>query len=1171
MARPTHSIELDDLVYSYPDVRTQNFQTLISAKEEFRELASEITEDVPRRGQFFKHQILVHRYMLIYDRLLLIHRTGTGKTCAAGGTSEMFKRAVVNAAGDFINLYMKPQRTHIKHVYILVRGPTLESEFKKELVCRCSRPGEYDDTPLVKNAKTEASRKANITRELNKYYTVISYRKFAESIEERRMSNAEIKDMYSGSMFIFDEIHNLRVDPLKPEDVRDQRRHYDILHRVFHQIDRSKVMLLTATPMVNEPWEIVPIMDLILPEDMPMPPVDQYDYTNPKIDELEPFFRGRVSYVRELDTAATPEYQGTTIEAEYEIGDQIYKSQQTVWPTVMSGPVETASGVQIPGQAAGYRDSITKTGKRDAFHERERQASNFVFPDGSYGNTPKSMLKQGFVSGFNKFIIKEGEDKYRASDELLPWLRNLDYLRVLSSKYADIVRLSLESEGNVYCFSNFITGSGAIVLSMCFEANGFYKFEETTSVFEAHQLDPGGLRPYCPSQRVTDLDVPDQPDRPTRITKGVLRYALLTSETSPTRFQTILETYNSPENKHGDLIKVLIVSPVGREGINTANVVQIHLTGPDWNQASTYQAISRALRATSHVDLLREERQRLLNPDDAYIPVKIYQHASIPPPTETANIIVAETETEVKEEDERANRSIDIKMYQHSEIKDIEIKKMERIMKRVSIDCQIHINRNVRATDVDNTPICDYDVCNYTCFDPPPKEVDLSSYDVIYSGPLIEAAIDDLKILFRSEFSITFDRLHQRLSQYRTKFVDFAVERVISDKMPLTDRFGYRSYLREDGGTIFLQRDYPLIGVDNLQDNYALSEYSSTLIGIEEVNLSQYVAGLQSPDQIEIIEQISIIGQRQPDSPEIDRLIDSLAAESRIALLERAMTDRVIRGIDTPLIRRIIGKYRRVVFEFAEPTKLIETTATALANKGKTRGRKPKAETKPTTKVVLEPGRGAEAEGKAEGEIAENVYIHTMYGQIVDRVSYSVTPNFTNVAGKIRILKPSEETGWRDASPPERLVYAEIVSEERKRQIERFGDFDVYGSVFQADGKFRVHNKLTEKTDVAKGDKRHLNRGKVCKTWHKPELVNILWHLRVNPVPDPQIDPGITRDKMIQALVGEGVGTRGEPVATFPHAQLLFFYKWYQSGRTRAQICNILQRHFQSTDSLLIA
>src|SRR5680860_1757663 len=98
-------LELADLVYSYPDVQTPGFQTLITAKKEFSELASDVTEPIPLRGEYFKHQLLIHRYMLMYDRILITHRTGTGKTCAAVGVSEMFKKATMEATANFIELY----------------------------------------------------------------------------------------------------------------------------------------------------------------------------------------------------------------------------------------------------------------------------------------------------------------------------------------------------------------------------------------------------------------------------------------------------------------------------------------------------------------------------------------------------------------------------------------------------------------------------------------------------------------------------------------------------------------------------------------------------------------------------------------------------------------------------------------------------------------------------------------------------------------------------------------------------------------------------------------------------------------------------------------------------------------------------------------------------------
>ena len=50
------NIELEDLVYTYPPYNVENIQTLISGKEEFREIAGLPSEPPPKRGELFRHQ-----------------------------------------------------------------------------------------------------------------------------------------------------------------------------------------------------------------------------------------------------------------------------------------------------------------------------------------------------------------------------------------------------------------------------------------------------------------------------------------------------------------------------------------------------------------------------------------------------------------------------------------------------------------------------------------------------------------------------------------------------------------------------------------------------------------------------------------------------------------------------------------------------------------------------------------------------------------------------------------------------------------------------------------------------------------------------------------------------------------------------------------------------------
>ena len=69
-----------------------------------------------------------------------------------------------------------------------------------------------------------------------------------------------------------------------------------------------------------------------------------------------------------------------------------------------------------------------------------------------------------------------------------------------------------------------------------------------------------------------------------------------------------LSKYNSPENAHGDIIKVILVSSAGAEGISLKNTRQVHIIEPYWNEVRIKQVIGRAVRICSHASLPPAER-----------------------------------------------------------------------------------------------------------------------------------------------------------------------------------------------------------------------------------------------------------------------------------------------------------------------------------------------------------------------------------------------------------------------------------------------------------------------------------------------------------------------------------------------------------------------------------
>jgi hypothetical protein len=687
------NFELEDLVYYYPTQDEPGIQTLLTERKEFASLATKksiFPSEKPQRGKFFNHQTFIHRLLLIWDYHFLIHRTGTGKTCASGGGGEVFRRTVAQGIRNYIDNYIRPQKSHIRKVYVLVSGPTLEEEFRKQLVNQCSEPGDYD-TSYVNDANTDKGRRRRLNKEINEFYEILTYGMFAKEIISKNMSDEEITEKYSGCLFIVDEVHNLRTVSREEKDkdeVKKKKQTYNTIKRVFQNVLRSKFMLLSATPMVNEAWEIAYIMDLLLPKGVTMPSPKTHNYENITIEELEPYFRGKISFVREEKSVANVIYEGETIQANYEINGKIYPSQQQVKPSIMlEGPVElVVNGVKTKydGQKAAYLDAVNSKSPQDGFRDPERQASNFVWPDGSTGR-----------EAFNRFTIRKSGDHYEPRPEVKFWFQNLEIFKYLSCKFVDIFKQVDSMNGTSFIFSNYLYPSGIYILAMLFEAQGYSRFDESKSIFSDESIDL--------DQLIYDIKKSGRrnvKERTATISRKK-RFAVLTSETSQLKFQNILDTFNSIENRYGDFIRVLLTSPVGGEGINTANAVQFFLVEAQWNDATVYQAISRILRALSHLALLFDKVEKLVNEGmsieeakkTARVDVHIYQMAAITSGDE--------------------NPSVDLQLYMHSEKKQIAISRILRMMKRTANDFYIHRERNIRDDDVDNSKDCDYDVCNY--------------------------------------------------------------------------------------------------------------------------------------------------------------------------------------------------------------------------------------------------------------------------------------------------------------------------------------------------------------------------------------------------------------------------------------------------------------------------
>ena len=173
--------------------------------------------------------------------------------------------------------------------------------------------------------------------------------------------------------------------------------------------------------------------------------------------------------------------------------------------------------------------------------------------------------------------------------------------------------------------------------------------------------------------------------------------------------------FNNIENRYGKLIKFILGSKVMNEGISLENVGEVHLLDVYFNLGRVDQVVGRAIRWCSHY--------KLMNKNNVYPKVEVFKY-----------VITLDNN----------NLSTEEELYKKAELKYMLIKKIERTMKEIAIDCPLNHQGNVFPTEIkqysnckhptddtfktskhptDDTcktcikcpQICDFTQCNYRC------------------------------------------------------------------------------------------------------------------------------------------------------------------------------------------------------------------------------------------------------------------------------------------------------------------------------------------------------------------------------------------------------------------------------------------------------------------------
>ena len=157
-----------------------------------------------------------------------------------------------------------------------------------------------------------------------------------------------------------------------------------------------------------------------------------------------------------------------------------------------------------------------------------------------------------------------------------------DAMYTSSPKFMQIIFNIFKSAGPVLVYSNYVATEGLQIFKVYLSFFGFVSYEDDKDI-ESSNL--GKKNP-----------------------KDGFRYIEFHGGVEKELREANKKVYNMPENKFGDLIKIIMISPAGTEGINLRNTRQVHVIEPYWNEVRIEQIIGRAIRICSHADIPIDER-----------------------------------------------------------------------------------------------------------------------------------------------------------------------------------------------------------------------------------------------------------------------------------------------------------------------------------------------------------------------------------------------------------------------------------------------------------------------------------------------------------------------------------------------------------------------------------
>jgi hypothetical protein len=454
-------------------------------------------------------------------------------------------------------------------------------------------------------------------------------------------------DASKTSLFVIEEAHRFMNNVYNNVSSKKGKRAqviYDYIQQEKKENSNTRVMLLSATPAVNNPFEFALIFNLLRPGSFPTSEsiFEQLFISSSNFASLNEntknMFQRRILGLVSYYIGATPDKFATKTvhyvnlpmdkyqEEVYNYFEEIEEQKEKIRLRMSRGKVgdSMSTYASYTRQACNFvfptiSDKINGEKRPRPGQFRIKESDAVVIEEGKNVEKKNELVKskaeileylkaiKSYINGFIDFmkdiLRKDKESGYTIQDDVKTFhtkyegsftnfhqlektkSKLFDAMYMCSPKFVRIIFNILKTKGTVMIYSNYVEMEGLQLLKVFLEFFGFVDIDkdselDKTKLSADKKLSKDGLR-WCEFHGGIEKDV-------RKLNK---------------------EIFNMSDNKYGKHCKIIMISPAGAEGINLNNVRQVHIMEPYWNEVRIEQVIGRALRFCQHKDLPQDERK----------------------------------------------------------------------------------------------------------------------------------------------------------------------------------------------------------------------------------------------------------------------------------------------------------------------------------------------------------------------------------------------------------------------------------------------------------------------------------------------------------------------------------------------------------------------------------